>query len=138
MAEKSYWLDNVDPSGSSPLGYANALQAKASEIGFDWPFIDGAIDKITEEINELSAEIDKEADISRLKDEMGDLLFACVNVARMLGLSPDEALDQANQKFYQRFNAVEDKVTESGKTLQESSLSELDELWDVIKEEQEA
>jgi uncharacterized protein YabN with tetrapyrrole methylase and pyrophosphatase domain len=135
MAEKSYWLDNVDPSGLSQLAYADALQAKASEVGFDWPFIDGAIDKIKEEYDELSVEIDKDADKERLLDEMGDLLFACVNVARMLGLSTDEALKQANAKFYQRFNAVEDKVSDSGKTLTDASLSELDELWDVVKEE---
>lgn len=126
-------LDSINAENLSQTAYAEALQKKASEIGFDWPFIDGIVVKVKEELDEVSHEIDHGRDPARLLDEMGDLFFACINLARHLDITPDDALAQANEKFYQRFNQVEEKIHQQGKSIDKCSLAELDELWDEVK-----
>lgn len=118
-----------------PLQAAEAITRKVAEVGFDWPSTDGVIIKIKEELAELSHEINQNSDKSRLLDEMGDLLFACVNLARHLDVDPEQALAHANSKFQSRFNSVEAKAFAKGKNLAECSLLELDQLWLEVKRE---
>lgn len=108
---------------------AEKVQKKAAKVGFDWDSIDGAYDKLKEEINELNAaKTQKE-----LEEEFGDLLFSCVNVARFLKVNPEEALKKATDKFVDRFESVEKMATESGKSLEDMTLEEMDKLWDKAK-----
>ncbi|MBD3633668.1 MAG: nucleotide pyrophosphohydrolase [Methylophaga sp.] len=109
------------------------MQKKAAEVGFDWPDIVGVIAKIHEELDELGEEIADDADKNRLKDELGDVLFACCNLARHLGIDPVEALQGTNQKFYRRFNFVETSVAAANKGFGDFSLEELDAFWDQAK-----
>jgi len=131
--KKSLFLDNVD-QGQPLLNYAVALQQAAASVGFDWSDIDGIIGKIHEEADEVTAEL-AGADPLRLHDEIGDLLFAITNLARHLQVDPQLALAQTNQKFRQRFAFIESQLQEQGKTLEASSLDEMDRLWEAAKQQ---
>lgn len=133
MSESDFLLNQLEAT-DDPLSYAVAMQKKASSVGFDWPDITGVIAKIHEELNELSEEITAGTDKERLADELGDVLFACCNLARHLGIDPDQALSGTNQKFYRRFNYVETRVSAAGKTFTDFSLDELDSFWDEAKQ----
>ena len=126
-------LDQLDTPANNGLAYAVALQKKAAAVGFDWPEISGVIAKIQEELQEVSEEITGNADKLRLQDELGDLLFACCNLARHLSVNPEQAIQRCNNKFYRRFSHVEQRVIDQGKTLQQCSLAELDGYWDEAK-----
>ncbi|WP_438971947.1 MazG nucleotide pyrophosphohydrolase domain-containing protein, partial [Methylophaga sp.] len=115
MSEDDFILNQLDSNKKDSLAYAIAMQKKAAEIGFDWPDINGVIDKIHEELEELKLEIRQDSDKSLIQAELGDLLFACCNLARHLDINPDEALNSCNQKFYRRFNYVETRVSAVGK-----------------------
>jgi tetrapyrrole methylase family protein/MazG family protein len=119
--------------GSFPaLSYAHELQSKAAKMGFDWPDVDGALAKIVEEAAELgAAAATSEADAVR--DELGDLLFAVVNVARHLGVDPESALRAAAQKFRTRFEAVEALARTRDVDLATVGLDRLDALWEEVK-----
>lgn len=108
---------------------AEKLQYKAARVGFDWPQVQGAVDKLKEEADELA-----QAQGTEITEEMGDLLFALVNIARFKEVEPEEALQKSNDKFVRRFNYVEDAIKESGRTWQEMSLEEMDHYWDEAKE----
>ncbi|WP_284722487.1 MazG nucleotide pyrophosphohydrolase domain-containing protein [Methylophaga thalassica] len=110
------------------------MQKKASEVGFDWPDPQGVLDKIHEEIDELDQEIKQDSDKSVLLAELGDILFACCNLARHLDINPADALSSSNDKFYRRFNYVETAVTAQGKQFEDFSLEALDALWDSAKQ----
>lgn len=114
------------PRALPALYRAAKLQAKAAKIGFDWDDVSGAFDKITEESGEVREAMASE-NKSELADEVGDLLFAAVNVARMLEVDPEDALNRSSAKFIQRFSYVEENM-QSG-----MSLEELDELWNRAK-----
>ncbi len=118
------------------LTRAKKLQARAARIGFDWPVTAAVIDKIDEEIEELRAEFDDGADKDRIMDEIGDLLFACVNLARHAGIDPESALRQGNAKFERRFRRIEAMLEETGSKADQSSLEEMDRLWDAVKAEE--
>lgn len=133
MSDKDFLLKQLDKA-DSPLSYAVAMQKKASTVGFDWPDIKGVIAKIHEELNELGEEMDNDADKQRLADELGDVLFACCNLARHLGIEPEQALSGTNQKFYRRFNFVETCVSAAGKRFSDFTLDELDSFWDQAKQ----
>ncbi len=109
------------------------LQRRAARVGFEWDNASGALAKVHEEIAEVEAEIDQNAPNERLEDEIGDLFFALVNLARMLKVKPEEALRAANAKFERRFHGVEARLAERGKTPAESDLAEMDALWNVVK-----
>jgi MazG family protein len=112
---------------------AEKLQKRAARVGFDWPDAGGAFDKTREELDEVQAEIDS-GDRSRLQDELGDLLFAMVNVVRLLGMDAEQALSRANEKFERRFRAMEQTLRSSGGVqMQELSLEELDAAWEAVK-----
>ena len=120
------------PHSQPSLSYADAVQRKAAKLGFDWPDVDGALPKIAEEADELR-EVAHTGDEHRVRDELGDLLFAVVNVARHLGVEPEAALRAATQKFRGRFEQVEALATERGIDLHTAGLAALDALWDEVK-----
>jgi MazG family protein len=120
-------LDSV-PLALPGLTRAVKLQAKAAKVGFDWPSVENVYDKIGEEIAEF-----RDAPDSKKAEEYGDLLFAMANVARHLGIDPEAALRAANAKFERRFAHIETRLAESGKAPKDSSLDEMDSLWDEAK-----
>jgi MazG family protein len=120
---------------SSSLDYANDIQRIASSVGFDWPSYEGVIEKVREELSELEEEIHSATSQERLVDEFGDLLFSCINLARHLNIEPETALRQASNKFKQRLTLIESKLAERGKNLSDSNLTELDTLWNEVKNE---
>ena len=124
-------LDGV-PLALPALTRAQRLQEKASYAGFDWDNIESVWEKLYEEIDELK-EADKSKDISDLKEEIGDVLFSVVNLARHLKLDSEDLLRRANAKFINRFKAIEKELVEKGKTIDEANSDEMDEIWDQIK-----
>ena len=120
-------------AGSLPsLSYAHQVQKKAAKVGFDWPDVGGAFPKIAEETAELRAAVD-DADPAATADELGDLLFAVVNVARHLRVDPEAALRAAAQKFRDRFEHVERLARDRTIDLHTTDLATLDALWDEVK-----
>lgn len=126
------------PSTLPDLLRAYRLQERAASVGFDWPDASGPIEKVREELAEVEQEL-AGATVSRadardpLTDEIGDLLFAVVNLARKAGVQPGPALDRANRKFRQRFEAVEALAAERGIAIHKAGLDALDALWDEAK-----
>jgi tetrapyrrole methylase family protein/MazG family protein len=112
---------------------AQKVQGKAAKVGFDWDDSNGAISKVFEEINELIHAIESNNN-SNIEEEFGDLLFSCVNVSRFIDVDSEEALTKATNKFIRRFTIVEQLAEEKGIELKNSSLEELDLLWDKAKE----
>ncbi len=127
-------LDSV--SGHLPaLLEAHSLTDRASRVGFDWQSLPPVIEKLREELGELEHEIAPESpDRERVEGEVGDLLFAAVNVARKLGVDPETALKRSNRKFRSRFAHVERGLEARGTTAKEATLEEMDALWDEAKE----
>jgi nucleoside triphosphate diphosphatase len=111
------------------LTRAVKLQSKAAKVGFDWPSVDNVFAKIEEEIAEL-----REASADEREEEFGDLLFAIANVARHMGIDPESALRGANGKFERRFQHIEARLKERGSAPAQSTLEEMDGLWDEAKE----
>lgn len=111
---------------------ANRIQEKAANVGFDWEHPDQVWDKVKEETSEVEAEI-KKGDSQNLEEEFGDLLFAVINAARLYGVNPENALEKTNRKFIRRFNYLETKAMESGRSLKDMSLPEMDEIWNEAK-----
>jgi ATP diphosphatase len=112
---------------------AEKLQKRAARVGFDWPDAHGAFAKAREELDEIEAELDA-ANPDRLQDELGDLLFAMVNVVRLLGLDAEQTLSQANEKFERRFRAMERLLRQQGhEDLARLSLEQLDAGWEAVK-----
>jgi MazG family protein len=125
-------LDGV--AGSLPaLIRAEKLQRRAAKVGFDWRAPEPVVDKIAEELEELRAEIRAGSDAKRLEDELGDLLFSCVNLARHLGLHPEQAIAGANRKFERRFGLIEAELGRRGHALEDTAPDELERLWTMSK-----
>jgi len=135
------------PSGLPALMRGEKLQKRAAKAGFDWPDAQGALEKVKEEMleieealsrngrplyNKLHAESDFEV-YDEVESEVGDLLFAAVNYARLLGIDPETALNRTNAKFVRRFGAVEVLAEADGKNLTNMTLEEMDQLWDLVK-----
>lgn len=120
------------PPSLPPLLMAYRLQERAAGVGFDWPDARGPMEKVKEELAELERETGA-GDAERLEDEVGDLLFAAVNLARKLAVDPRAALERANGKFKRRFEGVERLAAERGVDVGRASLEELDRLWDEVK-----
>ena len=114
------------------LTRALKLQEKAGKVGFDWNDPRAVLAKIREEADEIAAEIDA-GDAARSADEVGDLLFAVVNLARHLGTDPEAALRKTNAKFERRFRAIEEALAARGRRPAESTLAEMDALWNEAK-----
>jgi MazG family protein len=126
-------LDGV-PVALPALTRAIKLQNKAACVGFDWPSLAPVLDKLKEELAELEHEI-KGGTAAReaMEEELGDLMFVVANVARHLKLDPEAALRAANQKFIRRFQVVEQRLAALGRSPAESTLEEMDRLWDAAK-----
>jgi ATP diphosphatase len=125
------------PVALPALTRALKLQNKAGRVGFDWNDPRAVLGKIREEADEIEAELDRN-DKSRVAGEVGDLLFAVVNLARHLDADPEGVLRQTNLKFERRFSAIERALTQRGKTLRDASLAEMDELWNEAKAAEKA
>jgi len=122
------------PVAFPALTRALKLQAKASKVGFDWNDPRAVLRKIREETDEIEAELDRaELDAAATAAEIGDLLFAAVNLARHLRADPEAMLRQTNQKFERRFLAIERALAAKGKTPSDATLAEMDALWDEAK-----
>ena len=126
--------DAVDAVARSlpALWRAEKVQKKAAKVGFDWPDVSGALDKVAEETAELKAAMEGDGDP---EDEFGDLLFAAVNVGRFLKLDPEKSLTAATDKFAARFRRVEQAARDQGKELNDMTLAEMDALWDQVKKQ---
>ncbi len=105
---------------------------KAAATGFDWEKKEDVWSKVKEELMEVDAELEAK-DTERLTDEMGDLFFALINACRLYGIDPEGALERTNKKFIRRFNHVEHRAEEQGKTLRDMTLAEMDSYWDEAK-----
>ncbi len=125
-------LDGVPPPFPALLR-AYKLQRRAARVGFDWPELAPVAAKVEEEWAELTAEIDNAGDQARLTEEVGDLLFAVVNLARHLEIDPEAALRAGNAKFERRFRAVEDGFREKGRQMAAASLEDMEVLWNAAK-----
>lgn len=112
------------------LWRAEKVQKKAAKVGFDWDDVSGAVDKLSEEVDEVKAAINGSGNPF---EELGDLLFAAVNTARFLNIDPEDALHAASDKFAARFRRVEDAVTAQGKRMEDMTLAQLDDIWNRIK-----
>jgi MazG family protein len=130
------------PADLPSLHRAFRLQDRAAGVGFDWPDSSGAAEKVEEELAEVRAEVARGAEPSahavpdpRLEEELGDLLFAVVNLSRKLGVHPSLALDKAIVKFATRFQAIERLARERGIDVRSAGLEVLDGLWDEVKKE---
>ncbi|MBO4643774.1 MAG: nucleoside triphosphate pyrophosphohydrolase [Alphaproteobacteria bacterium] len=108
---------------------AYKLQSRAARVGFDWDKPDLVLDKIVEESDELRAEIAQKEHVSEREDEMGDLLFACVNLARKLNIDPEKALKRTNAKFERRFSHIETVLKSQNRSFEQTTLDEMEELW---------
>jgi MazG family protein len=129
-SRRSY-LDEV-PVHFPGLLEALKLTNRAAKVGFDWQAKERILDKAEEEIGELREAISKN-DSANIAEEIGDLLFVVVNLARQLDVEPESALKKTNRKFRQRFKFIEDELKQRGKSLEESNLEEMDALWDTSK-----
>lgn len=134
------------PANLPSLHRAFRLQDRAAGVGFDWPDVEGPIQKVEEELGEVREEIAKHPEVTKrastpnydeahehLEDELGDLLFAVVNLSRKAGVHPALALDRANVKFARRFRRVEEIARERGIAVGSAGLEELDRIWDEVK-----
>ncbi|HEV2118100.1 MAG TPA: MazG nucleotide pyrophosphohydrolase domain-containing protein, partial [Terriglobales bacterium] len=145
-------------SGIPALLEAFKLSSRVARVGFDWPEIGGLFEKLNEEARELQEQLREfpqpgpkpqargvagsggqkigEELRHRLEDEVGDLLFVVVNIARYLSLDPESALKRTNRKFKRRFQWMEDRLREQGKTAQDANMDELENLWQQVKQQE--
>ena len=120
------------PASLPSIVKAHRIQDKARNIGFDWEEREQVRDKVNEEFNELKAEINN-MDADKMEAEFGDLFFSLINAARLYKINPDNALERTNLKFIRRFNYLEEKTKEQGRSLKEMTLAEMDEIWNEAK-----
>jgi tetrapyrrole methylase family protein/MazG family protein len=120
------------PKNLPALMRAYKVQEKAAMVGFDWERVEDAEKKVFEEIEELK-DVYKSGDRGKIKEEMGDVLFAVVNVARFLDVDPEEALRGTIEKFIERFSYIEECARKANKDLKDMPLEEMDGLWNQIK-----
>jgi len=120
------------PQSLPALIKASRIQEKVRAVGFDWEDPSQVWDKVTEELEELRIEIDRN-DPQRIEEEFGDLFFSLVNAARLHGVDPETALERTNKKFIKRFKYLEHEVQSSGRNLKDMSLAEMDAIWEQAK-----
>lgn len=123
------------PSAMPALIKAYRIQEKAANVGFDWENVNDVVAKVHEELAEFENEL-KAGDKTHMEEEMGDMLFSVINLARHLGINPENALEMTNKKFIRRFNYVEQEVLKSGHQLKDMTLQQLDEKWDEAKSQE--
>ena len=124
------------PSKLPAIHEAHQISSRAARVGFDWPDIEGIFEKLQEEVRELREVISAGQDDTRrerLEDEIGDMLFVIVNIARYLKIDSESALKRANRKFKARFQYMESELARQGKTLEQTTLNEMETLWQKAK-----
>ena len=126
-------LDNITKTLPGLLK-AEELQKRASQVGFDWPDYKGALDKVNEELNEVTEALVTGGDIGKVEEELGDLLFAIVNFARFFKINPEDAISKTNIKFSNRFRFMEKAIGGKGLDMTELSLEQLDIYWNLAKD----
>ncbi len=127
-------LDDI-PLGLPALSRANKIQKRCASVGFDWPELGPVLEKVHEEMDEVLQELERpQRDRERVAEELGDLLFANVNLVRHLGHEPEQILRAANQKFERRFREVERRLTADGRELASCSLEEMESAWQMVKQ----
>ncbi|MBI4523953.1 MAG: hypothetical protein HY695_09110 [Deltaproteobacteria bacterium] len=120
------------PTHTPALARAQRITERASDLGFDWPALDPVWDKVEEELRELKSAVPT-GDPTRIEEEAGDLFFSLVNLCRFLHVDAEETLTRAVDRFVKRFAYIEARVEAGGRTLAESSLEEMDALWEEAK-----
>jgi tetrapyrrole methylase family protein / MazG family protein len=133
VSDRKSLLEGI-PAGLPGVYTAYQIASKAARVGFDWPDIQGIRDKILEEFAELEQAVASQ-DQARIKEEVGDLLFATLNVARHLNIDPETALNRANGKFSERFQTMEKHFALQGRSLKDVDLEEMEQAWHQAKSE---
>ena len=123
------------PKGLPAMIKAERIQEKVRGVGFDWENTEQVWQKVEEEMGELKAEIISKKSAEKTEEEFGDLLFALINYSRFLNISPETALEKANKKFIRRFEFIEQKIKELGKSITDSNLTEMDGFWNEAKKQ---
>jgi len=121
------------PVALPPLVKAYRIQEKVKGVGFDWEKPEQVWDKVLEELDELKYEVENTGDEDKMENELGDLLFALINYARFINVNPEDALERTNRKFIKRFQHLEGKAKEAGKSLHDMTLAEMDVFWEEAK-----
>lgn len=129
---KNSVLEGV-PSGLPSLVKANRIQDKVAGVGFDWERPEQVFEKLKEELGELQEEVEAN-NADKMESEFGDVLFSMVNYARFLKINPENALERTNKKFIKRFQYLEAKAKEAGKSIKDMTLSEMDVFWEAAKQ----
>lgn len=124
------------PVSLPPLVKAYRIQEKARGVGFDWEKPNQVWDKVLEELNELKHEFDSDGNKEKMENELGDLFFALINYARFINVNPEDALEKTNRKFIRRFQYLESKAKEMGKSLHDMTLDEMDIYWEEAKKKE--
>lgn len=132
--ERKSVLEGI-PRALPALIYAQRMQEKAASVGFDWDYVPPILEKIDEETKELKSALETE-DQTRIKEEVGDLLFTIVNLARKLHLDAESALKETARKFSKRFQYIEEQYRQNGENINEASLEELNSFWELSKKEE--
>jgi XTP/dITP diphosphohydrolase len=122
------------PKALPALQRADRVQEKASKVGFDWEQPEDVFKKIEEELNELRHEVESGAAQEKIEEEFGDLLFALVNYARFIQVSPEEVLHRTTNKFIRRFQHIESRLIEQSKSFHDVNLEEMDGYWNEAKQ----
>lgn len=130
-SKDSLWQDI--PTNMPSLAKAKKIQQRVAALGFDWPSYHGALDKVSEEVLEVKEALECDPLSDHTAEEIGDLLFATVNVARHVKRDPEQLLRQANAKFSARFEKVQGYLIAQGKSLESATLDEMEQAWDAIK-----
>ncbi|MER3317669.1 MAG: nucleoside triphosphate pyrophosphohydrolase [Allomuricauda sp.] len=120
------------PNGLPSLVKANRIQDKVAGVGFDWEKPEQVFEKLKEELGELQEEVEAN-NADKMESEFGDVLFSMVNYARFLKINPENALERTNKKFIKRFQYLEEKAKEAGKTMKDMTLAEMDVFWEEAK-----
>jgi len=123
------------PKTLPALILAHSIQERASRVGFDWSDSKGVLEKLEEELSEFKAALESK-ERQHMEEELGDILFSLVNLSRFIGVNPDDALKKTVKKFTSRFQFIEQKAVERGKSISEMALSEMDSLWEEAKTQQ--
>jgi tetrapyrrole methylase family protein/MazG family protein len=128
---RKYLVDGI-PKNLPALFRAEKMQRRVARVGFDWKDISPVLDKVEEEFGEFRQALDSGSE-AHAREELGDIMFALVNVARHTGICAEEALRQTVEKFSSRFRYIEEQFTKSGKSLEDASLEDMDALWEESK-----
>jgi tetrapyrrole methylase family protein/MazG family protein len=132
--QRKFISDGI-PRHLPSLQRAHKIQERASRVGFDWDNVEDVLSKVEEELNEVREAL-ASGDARHVKEELGDLLFSVVNLSRFEKSDPNAALDGATKKFVSRFSEVEKRIKDSGRSIRDCTLKELDAEWDTVKKDQ--